>query len=316
MMMLPFLLAGTFLPLRAPEEPAQSAMPEWCRKLPRPVYKTLDRVQDTGSWFEVYRIRPGVYALYEPHQWQEVISYLIVGSKRALLFDTGMGISNISEVVARLTPLPVTVLNSHTHHDHVGGNAEFKEVLGLDLDYTRGNARGKPHSEMQDEIAPESLCGSVPQSFDPAAYVSRPFQVTRFVKDGDIIDLGDRKLEVITTPGHTPDSICLIDWTHRLLWTGDTYYPGPIYLFVPETNFAAYVKSVDKLAALAGHVDVLMPAHNEPVAGPSSLVKLQTALRQVQSGHATFKVTEGKREYVFDGFSLLMPNPDAPQTAP
>lgn len=295
---------------------AQNSVPEWCQKLPRPVYKTLDRVKDSDPWFEVYRIRPGVFAIYEPHQWQEVISYLIVGSKRALLFDTGMGISSISALVARLTTLPVTVLNSHTHHDHVGGNAEFKDVLGLDLDYTRGNAAGRPHSEMVDEIGPESICGDLPASFVPDSYVGRPFQITHRVKDGDVIDLGDRKLEVITTPGHTPDSICLIDRKNRLLWTGDSFYPGPIYLFVPETNFAAYVKSVDKLAALVSHVDLLLPAHNEPVAAPDVLVKLQAALREVQSGHGTYKITGGKREYVFDGFSLLMANPDSPQTAP
>src|ERR1700674_2872144 len=94
----------------------------WCKGLPRPAYSKLERVPTVDSWFEVYKIRPGVFAIYEPHQLEEVISYLIVGGDRALLFDTGMGVSNIQAVVAGLTKLPVSVLNSHTHNDHVSDN--------------------------------------------------------------------------------------------------------------------------------------------------------------------------------------------------
>lgn len=71
-------------------------------------------------WFEVYEPVPGVYAIYEPHQAEETISYLIVGDKQALLFDTGMGISDIKKTVRELTTRPIVVLNSHTHNDHVG----------------------------------------------------------------------------------------------------------------------------------------------------------------------------------------------------
>lgn len=287
----------------------QADVPKWCRDLPRAVYKGLERMDTGDSWFEVYRIRPGVLAIYEPHQWQEVISYLIVGNKRALLFDTGMGIGSISHLVKQLTPLPVTVLNSHTHHDHVGGNAEFSDVIGRDLDFTRANAAGRPHSEMAEEITGESVCGNLPVSFDPATYVSRPFKINSYIKEGDVIDLGGRKVEVIATPGHTPDSICLIDRANRLLWTGDTFYPGPIYLFAPETDFDSYSKSVAKLAQLKKDVDLLLPAHNEPVADPSFLARLNAAVQQIQAGNASFKQSDGKREYSFDGFSVLMREP-------
>src|ERR1700733_15356760 len=79
---------------------------EWCKKLPRPAYSKLERVQMADAWFEVYKIRTGIYAIYEPHQLEEVISYLILGADRAVLFDTGMGIGNIQAVVAELTKLP------------------------------------------------------------------------------------------------------------------------------------------------------------------------------------------------------------------
>ena len=90
---------------------AQTPVPDWCRPLPRPEYKTIERVAVSDPWFEVYKPAPGVYAIYEPHQSEEVISYLMVGQKRALLFDTGMGISDIKKVTLELTTLPIVVLN-------------------------------------------------------------------------------------------------------------------------------------------------------------------------------------------------------------
>src|ERR1700675_1155537 len=122
---LALLFASLFVPPAATAQTQVTYSAEWCRQLPRPEYKALERVPVRSAWFEVYRIRPGVFALYEPHQAEEVISYLIVGSRKALLFDTGMGISSIRAVVRQLTRLPITVLNSHTHYDHVGGNREF-----------------------------------------------------------------------------------------------------------------------------------------------------------------------------------------------
>jgi hypothetical protein len=85
---------------------------EWCKNLPRPAYSKLERIPTADTWFEVYKSRPGVFAIYEPRQLEEVISYLIIGGDRALLFDTGMGIRNIKAVVAGLTRLPVSVVNS------------------------------------------------------------------------------------------------------------------------------------------------------------------------------------------------------------
>ena len=129
-----------FLTTLLSAQPAQSDKPEWCRALPRPEYKTLERVPATDPWFEVYQVVPQVFAIYEPHQAEETISYLILGEKQALLFDTGMGISDIRKVTGELTHLPIIVLNSHTHDDHVGGNWQFETVFGMDTDFTRTNA--------------------------------------------------------------------------------------------------------------------------------------------------------------------------------
>src|SRR5271169_4193259 len=247
---------------------------EWCKNLPRPAYSKLERVPTADPWFEVYKIRPRVFAIYEPHQLEEVISYLIIGNEKAgdekasgakaLLFDTGMGISNIQAVVAGLTKLPVIVVNSHTHNDHVGDNWRFSDVYGMDTDYTRANARWSKKAA-QEELAPDEICGTLPAGFDAKAYSTKAFHITHWLHDGERIDLGGRTLKVIGTPGHTPDAIALLDEKNGLLFTGDTFYLGPIYLYVPETDLDAYVASVEKLAAMARHLQLLLPAHNTPV---------------------------------------------------
>ena len=144
--------------LFAPALNAQSSgVPDWCRNLPRPEYKSMRRVPVKQTWFEVYRVAPGVFAIYEPHQWEETISYLILGGKRALLFDTGMGIADLKAVTSELTALPVAVLNSHTHPDHTGSNWQFHFLYGFDSDFTRQNSHGS--TGVQGEVAPGKLCG-------------------------------------------------------------------------------------------------------------------------------------------------------------
>jgi len=279
--------------------------PEWCEKLPRPAYSKLERVPTADPWFEVYKIRRGVFAIYEPHQLEEVISYLIIGSRRATLLDTGMGISNIQAVVAGLTKLPVSVVNSHTHNDHVGDNWRFTDVYGMDTDFTRANARGAK-DDAQAELAPDELCGSLPTGFDAKSYAVKPFHITHWLHDGDKIELGGRTLKVIGTPGHTPDEIALLDEKNGLLFTGDSFYLGPIYLYRPETDLDAYVASMKKLAALAPRLQLLLPAHNTPVADPGYLPKVVTAIQQVQHGEVRPVAKDGKHEYLFEGFSFLM----------
>jgi glyoxylase-like metal-dependent hydrolase (beta-lactamase superfamily II) len=278
---------------------------QWCKNLPRPAYSKLERISVTDAWFEVYRIRPGIFAIYEPHQLEEVISYLVVGRDKALLFDTGMGIGNIGAVVAGLTKLPVSVVNSHTHNDHVGDNWRFSDVYGMDTDFTRVNARGSKE-DAQAELAPDEICGALPAGFDAKAYSTKPFHITHWLHDGDKIELGERTLKVIGTPGHTPDSIALLDEKNGLLFTGDTFYAGPIYLYRPETDRDAYLASVKKLAAMAPHLQLLLPAHNVPVADPGNLPKVVTAMQQVRRGEVKPVARDGKHEYIFDGFSFLM----------
>jgi glyoxylase-like metal-dependent hydrolase (beta-lactamase superfamily II) len=269
--------------------------PDWCKPLPRPEYKSLERVRVSDPWYEVYKVAADTYAIYEPHQSEETISYLILGEKQALLFDTGMGMSYLKRLLAELPQpgiqiirAPTIVLNSHTHNDHVGGNWQFDTVFSMDSDFSRQNAQGSV-ADAQAEIAPGEICGELPKNFDASSYRTQPWKITKYIHDGDRIDLGGRSIEILSTPGHTPDAITLFDRTNGLLFTGDTYYPAPIWLYRPETDMDAYARSIARLAALAPQVKVVLGAHNIPVARPSVLPALVIAFADLRAGKASCK---------------------------
>ncbi|HXW56330.1 MAG TPA: MBL fold metallo-hydrolase [Candidatus Cybelea sp.] len=292
-------------PLSAPSQD-RANWPAWCRNLPRPEYKKLERIPSPDAWFEVYRVAPQVFAIYEPRQFEEAISFLILGRQRAALFDTGLGIGDIRKVVHSLTLLPIVVINSHTHDDHVGDNWEFSDIYAMDTRFTKINARGSS-LDAQAELAPGNLCGALPAGFDRMTYRTRPFHITHWAHDGDTIDLGGRTLQVIATPGHTPDAISLLDRPNGLLFTGDSYYAGPIWLFRPETDLDAYVRSVERMAKLTPQLTLLLPSHNVPVGDPAELPRLLTAIREVRAGRVRPRdAGGGKVAYQIEEFTFLM----------
>jgi glyoxylase-like metal-dependent hydrolase (beta-lactamase superfamily II) len=287
--------------------PAQS----WCSTPPRVWWDSVERVPVRDAWFRVHRVGPGVLALYEPGNYQEVISYLITGSRRALLFDTGMGMSRIAEVVRELTSLPVTVVNSHTHHDHVGGNAEFRRVLAMNTAFTRRSTLGSSHARVADEVAVNAICTtSLPAAFDTAQYHIRPFRTTGVIREGSTIDLGGRVLEVLHVPGHTPDAIALVDRAAGALFTGDTFYAGPIYLFSEGTDLMAYERSIDRLAVLVPSLRVLHPGHNTARVDPAVLLKVRETFHAARTGRiAGAAQANGVVQFEGDGFSFLLRMP-------
>lgn len=288
-----------------------AAAPTWCTQAPAPQFKALTVVDVQDSWFVVYRIREGVYAITEPRQAEQVVSYLIIGTRRAVLFDTGLGIGNISRVVNRLTHLPITVLNSHTHFDHVGGNVEFEDVRNEDTPFSRRSARGEMSEPLADyasrTLDADHVCGAPPATARAKPYTMHPWHITQYVRNGEAFDIGGRELTVIFTPGHTPDSMCLLDRRHGLLFTGDTFYRGSIYLWAPGTDLDAYARSVDVLARLVPGLHLLLPAHGTPTADPKELLNLKNAVSQLRAGSLTpVRTKEGRRLYRFGDFSLLL----------
>jgi glyoxylase-like metal-dependent hydrolase (beta-lactamase superfamily II) len=291
--------------------PATATLQGWCGKIPRPANTALPRAPIASDWFDIVEAAPGVYAFLEPQQFQEAVSYLIVGTRQALLFDTGLGMVPLRPLVERLTRLPVTVLNSHTHYDHVGGNWEFDRILAVETPYTRANMAGFPHGELATEVAADAFCRGAPAGLDTAAYRTRPWSATATVRDGDRIDLGGRTLEVLHVPGHTPDATALLDRANGLLFTGDSYYDGPIWLFVPETDLDAYDRSLDRLAALAPALRQLLPAHNSARVAPDRLASALDAVRTVRAGRVAPAVREsgGRLTFTIGGVSILTAQP-------
>ena len=286
---------------------AGAELEKFCERLPRSAYSNFEKSHVSTDWFEVYEVAADVWAIYEPFQWQEVISYLIIGSDSALLFDTGNGIGNIRAIVDQLTDKPVQVLNSHSHFDHIGGNYQFDEILSPSTRFSVANSKGNDSEQIKLEASAEALCTALPAGVTQEGHRIKPYSITARVSDGDVINLGSRQLEVLHIPGHTDDSIALIDVTARLMWTGDTFYEGPIWLFFPETDLAAYETSLARLAALAPQLKALLPAHNTPKSDPSMLVQAGKGLGSVLRGSATpVPAWDGVVEFEFDGFSFLM----------
>ena len=243
------------------------------------------------NWFKVEKLPNNVYAIMEPYHFQEVISYLIIGSRASVLLDTGAGIGNIAEIVSSLYSGEIIVLNSHVHFDHVGDNHRFSKVLvynhpvaiaRLKRGYT--SAELTPHARLS-LFTPDKI-----GDFDPKKYNILPSKPIP-VEDGHIIDLGNRRLRIIHTPGHSPDSIMLLDADAAVLFTGDSYYPGPLYChyegdFYGASNLSDYAGSMKKAAELADNIKTVHPGHNLPSVEPVYLKKAAQALEVLLSGRA------------------------------
>lgn len=292
----------------------------WWDALPRPEWEAFERLDDGGGWFEAYAVGPGVIAIYEPGQFEEVISYLILGDTRAMLFDTGLGIGNIRRQVEALTELPVVVLNSHSHYDHIGGNGLFSEIYGPDHPYTAGRMAGVAHEVVADVVAPAWVWKDTPDGFDPEAYHIAAYEITEYVGEGSVIDLGGRSLEVLMTPGHAPDSLCLLDRAGRVLFVGDTFYPAPLYTHIAGSSFDDYANSAKRLVELVPLVDYLYPGHNvgrvsanyltamdeafSAIGSPAAVKNSATAGESAANG-LQYVETDGNRQYQFEGFSII-----------
>lgn len=267
----------------------------WCSHPLRPEFSQYVEVPTQQPWFRVYKVGNDVYAIAEPYNFQEVISYLIVGTERNILIDTGMGMGRISEVVAELSSKPLTIINSHTHYDHIGGNHEFDHILAVDTAYTRKySSEGWPHELVRQEVRLDAICQDKLPGLDTTAYSVKAYadKIKGYLKDGDTINLGNRIIEVLRVPGHTPDGIALLDRANGYLWTGDVYYEATIWLFFDGTDLDAYASSIARFAELAPTLTSVFPAHNTPVANPQHLIELKNAFASIRDGTATPKTNE------------------------
>ena len=283
-----------------------SSFADICKNLPVEANRKLTLSDASSDWFQIYEAYEGIYSIVESYQFQMSISHLILGEKRALLFDTGMGILPIKPIVERITNLPITVLNSHTHFDHVGGNAEFAEILAIDSLYTKSNMQGFKHEEIAGDVASDAFCGKAPIGLNINTYHTRSWSANGYVSDGQEIDLGGRLLEVMHVPGHTPDAVALVDRENGLLFTGDTYYDDNLWLFSPETNLDDYTNTIDRLVKIEDKIKYLFGAHTSARVDAGKLAQVKASLAKLRSGNISpVKKIDGRQIYQIDGVNFV-----------
>ncbi len=191
--------------------------------------------------------------------------YLVIGTQKAMLIDNGLGSANIRDYVKTLTKLPVIVVITHGHPDHAGGNYQFKEVYIHPDDMAM--ATGYNNLPKKSGGAAGMMTGGAKVPDSELFKDTLNHQPTRMipVSDGQVFDLGGRKLEVIYTPGHTAGEICLLDKENRMLFTGDNDN-SLVWLHIRGTlPLAIYLQSLEKLNARANEFDNLYPGHGDAV---------------------------------------------------
>ncbi len=255
------------------------------------------------DYFTVEELAPGVWAIGEPRYPQQNYNYLIAGTRRAILFDSGPGWRDIRPVVGSLTPLPVTAIPSHLHYDHIGNHSRFENVGLIDLQHLRRRAVDNTLTPTADEYL-----GFMEGLLPPA------LQITEWLQPNSEIDLGGRRLEVLLTPGHTPESISLLDRDHGLLFSGDYLYEGELFAFLPGGSLADYLTTSHELLARVPPGTTIYSAHRvSPPGAPAldyrDLEDLQTTLDKIRSGAAIGEGRWLKTWRINDSLSITGENP-------
>jgi len=253
------------------------------------------------DYFVVQDLGASTFAIGEPRYYQLNYSYLILGETRALLFDAGSGTRNMRPVVDSLTQLPVTVIPSHLHFDHLGGISAFDRLALIDLEETRTRVRDGMFKPRRYDFL--GMFDGLPA---PA------MEVSEWLQPGSSIDLGGRSLTVISTPGHTSQSVSLLDSRAGWFFTGDFIYPTMLYAFLPGASISAYRQTTGYLLSTLPADTKLWTAHccrrDEDPAAPwltiEDLQALDQVLVEMEAGRADY---EGifPRRYPVNGQMIL-----------
>ena len=197
--------------------------------------------------------------------------FLLCGTDKAALIDTGMNMPNAKALAEELTDLPIILINTHADPDHISGNSAFGEFYmspAEEDNYRHNGGKGK--------LIP--------------------------VKEGDIINLGGRTLKIIDIPGHTPGSIAILDEEYRVLISGDSVEDGNIFMFGPYRNIDNYIDSLRHLAEYDGQYDEVYAMHGSIPVNPDLVGKLIEGAEQIKNRNAQGKKMDlwGNRVILYD----------------
>lgn len=231
------------------------------------------------GWFTIDKIDNRTYIISEYRHWEETHCYLLNGENRSLLIDTGLGISNIYEVVKQLTDKPITAIATHIHWDHIGGHKYFPDFYAHEeeLPWLRG---GFPLT--MDTIREMVLdrC-DLPEGYDVGTYEFFQGEPTKVLYGNEVIDLGGRTIEIIHTPGHSPGHLCFFEAAKGYLFTGDLIYKDTLFAYYPSTDPVAYLCSLESVSSLS--VKKVFPAHHSLDIEPEIIIRMRDALRKLKA---------------------------------
>lgn len=212
------------------------------------------------DWFTVEVIDDNTFAISEYKHWEETHCYLMCGTEKAVLIDTGLGVSNIRSVVDSLTTLPIMAVTTHAHWDHIGGHKYFEDIAVHEAEKEWLSVRFPIPLQV---VKRNLMCK--PCDF-PKDFMLEDYQIfTRtpqyILHDGDYLDLGNRKLMVIHTSGHSPGHCCFYELDREYLFSGDLIYEGCLDAFYPSTDPQLFFQSVRKIQNLS--IERILPGHHQ-----------------------------------------------------
>jgi hydroxyacylglutathione hydrolase len=263
-----------------------------------PTHADPTSVTATDGYFDVSRIDAATYSIHESHYRQLNIAYVIKGQTRAILVDSGSGTRDIAFVADKVTKKPMTVVASHVHYDHIGSHAAFQQVAMADL------------PELRARVEHNHYTPTMGSSLYPWR---QGFEVTEWWKPGDVIELGGRRISVVHTPGHSSDSITLVDREAGYAFVGDLLYGGDLDAWLPGADLEAWLESTRTLLRDFPEIRRVFGAHEKGSMTREDLVALEATLAAIVEGR-----TAGERlwwlgwqvsRYAGPGFSILAAPP-------
>lgn len=249
------------------------------------------------TWFRTQQLDEHTWAINDNGH---SLIYLVAGEERAALIDTGWGVGDLPGLVAQLTPLPLTVINTHGHPDHTFGNGAFERVYvtAADLPMIQNISAQERQWAKENVLAKKPLPGIALDEWNP-----HPPAAFGGLNDGDLFDLGGRTLQVISIPSHTHGSICLLDRPGRRIFSGDTILPWPVWAHLDESaTLREYHRSMKRLQSFRPDFDAILPGHGDERVipfPPALLDQLAVGLEQIVNGELT-----GEPEHTFAGDGL------------
>lgn len=187
------------------------------------------------NWFTIEQIDRDTFSISEYKHWEETHCYLLCGEKCAILIDTGLGVSNIRKIVDSLTELPVMAVTTHVHWDHIGGHKYFDNIAVHEEEKDWLSVRFPIPLQVVKNNLTRLPC-DFPKDFDINAYQIFQGMPQRILHDGDFLNLGEREIQVIHTPGHSPGHCCFYEPKRNYLYSGDLIYKGSLDAFYPTTD--------------------------------------------------------------------------------